>query len=84
MLLSVYSCGRLAQRRLSYTGPDTDPGEGQPGHEEYLPPDERPNFINWMTEKGITVDDELEAVKAYKLSLFKQISKRKNSRDKRA
>ena len=60
-----------------YSGPETDPGEGNEGYEDYIPPEYRTNFVDLMAEKGIEVEDELEDVKKYRLSLFKQLNNKK-------
>lgn len=64
---------------VPYTGPDI-PIEGEPG---YLPPDRRPDWVIWMAEQGIEVDNDkkLDYYKKYKFNLLKEISKKKFADD---
>ena len=57
----------------SYKGPEDI---NQPG---YIAPANRPNWVAWMAEVGITVQegDELNCAKYYKATLLKEIAKKK-------
>lgn len=62
-----------------YNGPETEPPENDPSHNLYIPPEQRPNPINILAEKGFTVTESqlLQYAKEYKISLMKEILKRK-------
>ena len=62
-------------RPPSYDGPDTAtiPSPG------YIPPNQRPNWVNWLSGMGLSVveEDKLIYAKYYKSNLWKEISKKK-------
>lgn len=47
--------------------------------ERYIPPEQRPNWVNWMAQLGITVDEanKLDYAKYYKAHLLKEITKKR-------